>query len=70
MIDEWMRHVGERETNGLPMEKVVAAIYEAVRSKRPKTRYVIPRKRVMGWLIPRWLPDRWLDRFAANRLGL
>ena len=62
--------LAERERTGLPVEKVVEVICQAVESKRPKTRYAVPRKRFTGWLIPRWLPDRWLDRMTANRLGI
>ena len=62
--------MAERETTGLPVEKVVEAIVEAVESKRPKTRYAVPRKWLTSWIIPRLLPDRWLDRLIANQLGL
>lgn len=60
----------ERETSGLPVEKVVQVIATAVTSSSPRARYPIPRKRLTGWLIPRWLPDRWLDRIIAGRLAL
>lgn len=55
---------------GLPVELVSRTIREAIEAKRPKTRYVLARKYLSGWLIPRLLPDRWLDRIMANRLGL
>ena len=55
---------------GLPVEKVVDAICKALESEHPKSRYAVPRKKLTGWLIPRWLPDRWLDRLTASRLGL
>jgi hypothetical protein len=45
--------MAERETTGLPVEKVVEAIVEAVESERPKTRYVVPRKWLTSWIIPR-----------------
>jgi NAD(P)-dependent dehydrogenase (short-subunit alcohol dehydrogenase family) len=62
--------LAQREQTGLPVEKVVDAICKALESERPKTRYAVPRKRLTGWLIPRWLPDRWLDRLTAKQLGL
>lgn len=61
--------LAERESSGLPVEKVVEVICQAVESERPKTRYPVPRKRFTSWLIPLWLPDRWLDRMTASRLG-
>ncbi len=54
----------------MPVEKVVEVICTAVESEHPKTRYPVPRKRLTSWLIPRWLPDRWLDRLVAKQLGL
>ncbi len=70
MVAGLEEELAERETNGLPVEKVVAAIWEAVESDHPKTRYAVPRKKFSSWLIPRWLPDRWLDRLTARRLGI
>jgi NAD(P)-dependent dehydrogenase (short-subunit alcohol dehydrogenase family) len=70
MVAGLEKELAEREINGLPVEKVVETICKAVESKHPKTRYALPRKRFTSWLIPRWLPDRWLDRLTANRLGI
>jgi NAD(P)-dependent dehydrogenase (short-subunit alcohol dehydrogenase family) len=62
--------LAEREVSGLPVEKVVDVIVTAVESARPKTRYAVPRKWFSGWFMPRILPDRWLDRIVADRLGI
>lgn len=62
--------MAEREITGLPVEKVVEAIVTAVESPHPKTRYAVPRKWLSSWIIPRLLPDRWLDRLVDNQLGL
>lgn len=61
--------LAEREVTGLPVEKVVKAILKAVESERPKTRYPVPRKWLTSWIIPRLLPDRWLDRLVSSQLG-
>jgi NAD(P)-dependent dehydrogenase (short-subunit alcohol dehydrogenase family) len=55
---------------GIPVEKVSQIILKALESERPKTRYVLARKWFTGWFLPRWLPDRRLDRIIARRLGL
>jgi NAD(P)-dependent dehydrogenase (short-subunit alcohol dehydrogenase family) len=55
---------------GVPVERVTEAIWQALTAERPKTRYVIPRKWLTGWILPRWLPDRWFDRIIAKRLGI
>jgi len=31
---------------------------------------VISNNWLLDWLLPRWMPDRWLDRFLARRLGM
>lgn len=62
--------VAERERSALPVAAVVEVIREAVESKRPQTRYPVPRKRLTGWWLPRLLPDRWLDWLVARQLKL
>lgn len=55
---------------GMPAAAVARVIREALESPRPKSRYALPRNRLTGWMIPRLLPDRWLDRLIVSRLGL
>jgi NAD(P)-dependent dehydrogenase (short-subunit alcohol dehydrogenase family) len=55
---------------GMPVERVTKAILAALESPKPKSRYVLARKWLTGWLLPRWLPDRWIDRIMAARMGL
>lgn len=62
--------IEKREETALPVAKVVNVILEALESKNPKTRYPIPRKRLSGWLLPRWLPDRLFDRLVGRQLGI
>ncbi len=62
--------VAERRASAIPVEKVSDIIVKALEVENPKARYPIPRKRLSGWLIPRWLPDRWLDRIVAAQMGL
>ncbi|MBK8984492.1 MAG: SDR family oxidoreductase [Chloroflexi bacterium] len=62
--------VAERRESAIPVEKVSDVIVKALEMEHPKTRYAIPRKKLSGWLVPRWLPDRWLDRVVASKLGL
>jgi short-subunit dehydrogenase len=70
MFASLQAQLAERETTGLPVEKVVAVIVQAVDSEHPKTRYPVPRKWLTSWIIPRFLPDRWLDRLVRGQLGL
>jgi NAD(P)-dependent dehydrogenase (short-subunit alcohol dehydrogenase family) len=61
--------VDSRESSALPVGRVAEVIRTALESRRPRTRYHLPRRRLMGWLLLR-LPDRWFDRLIARRLGL
>jgi NAD(P)-dependent dehydrogenase (short-subunit alcohol dehydrogenase family) len=67
MLEEQM---ADREKSGLPVSKVVEAIVTAVESPRPKARYAVPRKWLGSWILPRLLPDRWLDRVVDSRLDI
>ncbi len=62
--------VAERRASAIPVERVSNIIIAALEKEQPKTRYPIPRKKLSGWLLPRWLPDRWLDRIVAAQMGL
>lgn len=62
--------VEKREASALPVERVTEVIIKALESKNPKARYPIPRKRLTGWLLPRWLPTRFFDRLVAGQLGM
>ena len=55
---------------GIGPEVVAGVIRRALESPHPKTRYALPDDPIQGWLLPRLLPDRWLDRIIAARLGL
>lgn len=56
----------ERRT-ALPVSAVTRRIVDALVLRRPRTRYIVPDRLFRYWLLPRWLPDRWLDR-AIDRL--
>lgn len=70
IIKETQEYFVKQGRNGMPVEVVTKAIREALEAERPKTRYALPRKWFSGWLIPRLLPDRMLDRIMAGRLGI
>jgi NAD(P)-dependent dehydrogenase (short-subunit alcohol dehydrogenase family) len=70
LLEPLAASVAEREASALPVERVTAVILQALESRNPRTRYPIPRKRLTGWLLPRWLPDRWFDRLIARQLKI
>jgi NAD(P)-dependent dehydrogenase (short-subunit alcohol dehydrogenase family) len=55
---------------GVGPEVVAGVIRRALESPQPKSRYALPDDPIQGWLLPRLLPDRWLDRLIARRFGL
>lgn len=69
LITNFEKQMAAREITGMPVEKVVDAIVTAVEKPHPRARYAVPRKWLMSWIIPRLLPDRWLDRYVDSRLG-
>ncbi len=60
--------IREREQHAVPVVKVAATIVQALESPRPKTRYAIPSRWLLGWLLPRSLPDRWFDWLVARQM--
>ena len=60
----------ETKRTALPAAKVARIICRALRCRRPRTRYVIPDSWLKYWLLPRILPDRWLDKLIARTLGM
>jgi NAD(P)-dependent dehydrogenase (short-subunit alcohol dehydrogenase family) len=55
--------------SALPVTAVTQRIVEALEHRKPKARYAIPDRRLTYWLVPRILPDRWLDRIIARMLN-
>jgi len=70
IMREFQKAVLEMGRAGVPPEVVSRTIRHALETDRPKARYALPDNYIMTWLLPRLLPDRWLDRFVASRIGL
>ena len=54
----------------MPVELVSQAIFHALTADRPKIRYALPNNWLGGWLAPRFLPQRWIDRIITKQLKL
>ena len=59
-----------REMKGSSPEVVAAAVRDAVTSRHPKIRYVVGKDAKQLAILPRLLPDRWLDALRVRMLGL
>jgi NAD(P)-dependent dehydrogenase (short-subunit alcohol dehydrogenase family) len=55
---------------GMPASAIAKAIRLALETPKPKTRYVLANNWLMGWVLPRRMPGRMLDRIIAKQLGL
>jgi NAD(P)-dependent dehydrogenase (short-subunit alcohol dehydrogenase family) len=60
----------ERLLAAMPVERVTREILRALEDPRPRARYPVPGRWLVGWLLPRLLPVRLFDRLVADRLGL
>jgi NAD(P)-dependent dehydrogenase (short-subunit alcohol dehydrogenase family) len=60
----------ESKRTALPVIKVARIICHALQCRRPKTRYAIPDQWLKYWMLPRILPDRWVDWVVARTLGM
>jgi short-subunit dehydrogenase len=59
-----------RLSRGLPVEKVGELVLKILKAKKPKTRYAIARNVLTDAYVPRFLPDRVLDRFIKKQLKI
>lgn len=56
--------------SGYEPDVIGRAIRRILETKHPKTRYAIVPQAIANWVIPRLLPDRWLDRLFRQYFGL
>jgi NAD(P)-dependent dehydrogenase (short-subunit alcohol dehydrogenase family) len=55
---------------GYPPETLATAIWTALTTAKPRTRYAVVINRLTNWTIPRLLPRRVVDRIITGQLGL
>jgi len=55
---------------GLEPETVSSVVKKALETSKPKSRYVITNKYISEWLLPRILPDKYLDSLIIKEVGL
>jgi NAD(P)-dependent dehydrogenase (short-subunit alcohol dehydrogenase family) len=60
----------DRAGGALPVQRVVRVLVRALCSPRPRARYAVPRRRLLGWWLPLALPDRVVDHLVGRALGL
>ncbi len=70
ILEEFQSVTVEMGKQGLPPEEVAKTVYQALTLPRPKTRYVVMKNKWISSTLIALLPDRWLDRMIARRVGL
>jgi NAD(P)-dependent dehydrogenase (short-subunit alcohol dehydrogenase family) len=55
---------------GFPPERVGATVWRALSAARPRVRYAVVPHALTGWVIPRLLPKRLIDRIIGRSVGL
>ena len=56
--------------DGFPPKMIGERVVKILSTNNPKTRHVITPKIFKNFLIPGFLPDRWVDRMTGKMLGL
>ena len=70
MINFQKYFVESGKKDGLPAEILGRRLVEIFEAKKPKTRYTVVPKWFSGWVLPRILPDRMMDRLIGKAVGL
>jgi hypothetical protein len=63
-------NLADNRRNAMPVSVVADRVMKALTVKRPRTRYAIPDKWLLYWMLPRLLPDRLLDRIIYKALAM
>ncbi len=69
-LDRVKDYMIENGKKGFPPEKLGRAVWKALSTAKPKTRYAVVPGRLMNWTLPGLLPKRTVDGMIAGRLGL
>ncbi len=69
-LDRVKDYMIENGKKGFPPEKLGRAVWKALSTSNPKTRYAVVPGRLMNWTLPGLLPKRTVDGMIAGRLGL
>ncbi|MBU7582479.1 MAG: SDR family oxidoreductase [Nostoc sp. TH1S01] len=66
-FQKYMLGIGKQGYSSDVVGQFIRKVFEA---QKPKTEYAIVPQPVRNWLIPRFLPARWLDKIISNRFNL
>lgn len=69
-IENFQKYVVREGRKGLPPARIAKAVYVALTTATPKTRYAVVPQRFKNWTLPRLLPTRMVDDAIAKQMGL
>lgn len=69
-LDKVKSYMIAQGKKGFAPEKLGRAVWRALSTEKPKTRYAVVPGRLMNWTLPGLLPKRTVDKMIAGRLGL
>ena len=69
-LEKFEAYAGKLAEGGYSSEAFGRLVLRAFEARRPRTRYAIVRGRLANWVLPKTMPDRWLDRLIGNTVGL
>ena len=70
VVRKMMAITSQLGEEGMPVERVSRTVRKALEDPKPRSRYILANNWLAGWIVPRWLPDRWFDRIVGKQLGL
>jgi NAD(P)-dependent dehydrogenase (short-subunit alcohol dehydrogenase family) len=70
LLKEFAKRAYQRETNGSSPAPVASAVHHALTNRRPRTRYVVGKDARLLTALPRFVPDRVLDRIRFRLFGI
>jgi len=56
--------------NGFNPKIIGERVVKVLMTNKPKARYVITPQKIKNYLMPGFLPDRWVDNMVGKMLGL
>ena len=64
-VNEMMR---QAQQDAMPAEVISKLIHKIIKSRRPKTQYIVHSRRLPVMLVAKWFPARWVDRMLNRKL--
>jgi NAD(P)-dependent dehydrogenase (short-subunit alcohol dehydrogenase family) len=70
LLRSFIKRSFEREQGGSSPDVVADAVHQALTAAHPRARYPVGKDSTLLTAIPRWLPDRLLDRIRYRMFGI